>query len=599
MAKEGLLRSLLAVLCTVATVYADIPVHCLHKHIVGEWVFHRSAAGQHRDKMSSCSKAGSYLGGGDYKLGEPAYTTQDKVHVTLKSPNLASATVGGKQVTGTWTMMYDEAFEVNLGEQKYFAFSKYTGSSSDADHPHTVSHCDKTFPGWYHTNPEEASWGCYHATKTTPVAPQKFRRFGEGKSLGFKRDMGGDITAPDGSTQGVAARHAMPTANQDGDDFAEVETLVQTDAEGEAEVDRDFYATQQHVVDAVNEGHKTGKHTWHASSYPSRAIHTMGNWKHDYKGLGEDDHAYMQSFRDAAAAKVDDTDVPKHFDWRSVNGVNYVPPVRDQKCGSCYVFSTRDMMEARLHILNKKPVPQRLSVQSVLSCNPYSQGCAGGFPYTVGKFFQDTGAASDADQPSNADSHGREIGEDAEDFGTPDRIKCQAKAKPVARAWDYKYVGGFYGATNEKAMRRDIYDHGPLAVCFQVSMGFGNYKGGVFRQEASLPRQDHYGRVNHAVLITGFGETADGQKFWTVKNSWGEQWGENGYFKIERGTNQLNMEGDAVALYPSIGATMETEAKMPLGKSFGKLYLEEEVQLVDETVATAKDEKWISREDTK
>lgn len=227
-----------------------------------------------------------------------------------------------------------------------------------------------------------------------------------------------------------------------------------------------------------------------------------------------------------------------------------------------------------MRILKKQDIANPMSVQSVLSCNYYSQGCKGGFPYTVAKFFQDVGAVGDKEQPSNADWHG--VGED-DTPSRPDKVKCATKAKPVGRAWHYKYVGGFYGATNEKNMRRELYDHGPLAVCFQVGLGFGNYRGGVFRAEASLPRQDHYGRVNHAVLITGFGETADGQKYWTVKNSWGPRWGEKGYFRIARGSNQLNMERDAVAVYPSAGPSMKSAtAVMALESTMGRMLEREE-----------------------
>jgi len=594
----------LVLFASAALVTADIPVHCEHKHVLGEWTFHRTAADKHSHELSPCSKAGSYLGGGDFELGEPSYTAKDSVKVTLGSPNLASATIDGKKVQGTWTMMYDEGFEVVLGTQKYFAFSKYTGQEK-----HTTSHCDKTFPGWFHANPEEASWGCYHGVKDTPVAPQTFRRFGEGKAAGFKRDAGGDIVAPSSSTDGEAERHAMPTDYDsdsdsddelDSEDYMQFVSMVQVGATAEGGMERNFYSGQEHVVKAVNEGHNKGHHTWHASEYAHRPMRAMGNWKHDYKGVGESNMMQIKSWREAAAKKVDDTDIPAHFDWRSVNGKNYVPPVKDQKCGSCYAFSTRDMMEARLHILLKKEVPKRLSVQSVLSCNQYSQGCAGGFPYTVAKFYQDYGAPTDVDQPSDADSVSRHM--DVKNAAHPDKVQCAAKAKPEARAWDYKYVGGFYGATNEKAMRRDIYDHGPLAVCFQVAEGFGNYRGGIFRQEAALPRQDHYGRVNHAVLVVGFGED-NGHKYWLVKNSWGEHWGDNGYFKIERGTNQLNMEGDAVAAYPSAGPTMDTPQKMLLTASSGKMLLEEEaaarVEEADEVVlADVGDEpKWIDEQD--
>jgi len=407
------------------------------------------------------------------------------------------------------------------------------------------------------------------------VAPQAFRRFGEGKAKGFTRNMDSDIVVPS-EVATRDARHAMPQA---GDVHNDVEVLLElSDGKEPSKEDREsilqknFYEQQNSMVEAVNRGHKEGKHTWHAKRYEHRPLKMMGVLKESYKGLGKAERLELADFSAAEARKVDISDIPKEFDWGNVNGKNFVPGVRDQKCGSCYAFATRDMMEARTSILNKKPL-EKMSVQSVLSCNAYSQGCAGGFPYTVAKFYQDVGAASDVDQPSNADSH---LGEGSNSGTKPDKIKCDTKAKPMARAWSYKYVGGFYGATNHKSMLRDIYDHGPLAVCFEVSLGFGNYHGGIFKQADSLPIQDHYGRVNHAVLITGFGETKEGQKYWKVKNSWGVNWGDAGFFKIERGTNQLNMENDAVAVYPSDGPTMNTPVKMSLMESHGKMLLGEE-----------------------
>lgn len=388
--------------------------------------------------------------------------------------------------------------------------------------------------------------------------------------------------APSQSRHSHDARHAMPTDdegnNRDDDVVDEMnddqEELLQFAAMSKKDrLHSNYYEGQHELVEAVNKGHREGKHTWHAAHYPSRSVKRMGVLHEPGKGLGEGDNVELMSYRDQVAQKVDVSDIPEHFDWRNVNGKNFVPGVRDQKCGSCYAFATRDMMEARMAILQKKPIKEetKMSVQSVLSCNAYSQGCAGGFPYTTAKFYQDVGATSDKDQPSNADWHG--VGETSSP-GKPDKIKCDTAAKPVAKAWKYQYVGGFYGASNEKSMMRDLYDHGPLAVCFQVGLGFGNYKGGVFKQDASLPRTDHYGRVNHAVLITGFGKTADGQKYWHVKNSWGKQWGQDGYFKIERGTNQLNMEGDAVAVYPSKGASLNSPVRMQLGESIGADMLE-------------------------
>lgn len=70
---------------------------------------------------------------------------------------------------GTWTMVYDEGFQVMIGGQVFFAFSKYTASEEttvkDDDDEQTkgyVSDCDETFKGWFF---DGKSWGCYQARK--------------------------------------------------------------------------------------------------------------------------------------------------------------------------------------------------------------------------------------------------------------------------------------------------------------------------------------------------------------------------------------------------------------------------------------------------
>ena len=57
--------------------------------------------------------------------------------------------------------------------------------------------------------------------------------------------------------------------------------------------------------------------------------------------------------------------------------------------------------------------------------------------------------------------------------------------------------------------------------------------------------------TNHVVLVVGYGaDKKTEEKFWIVKNSWGEDWGESGYFRIRRGTDECSIESIAVLAEP-------------------------------------------------
>jgi len=460
---------------------------------------------QNKAKHEKCSSASSNFGGGDYGLGEPNYKADKQVKVHLSAPNVAQMKNDkGQEVKGTWTMIYDEGFEVRIDGKKFFAFSKYEKQAFGAK-----SICHQTFPGWYHdaAEPDKADWGCYHGTK----------------------DGGGEETH-----------------------FESKLDLLQLEAK--------TYEAEEDLVSKVNSNPKS---KWKAKVYPKylnkklSELHHMGGQRpvEHYKAMenevfppeGTQEFLEVDEEVEAYVAKL-----PKNFDWRDVNGENYINPVMNQgHCGSCYATSSLDAIASRVRIQTKNAVKPKYSIQNVLKCSEYSQGCKGGYGYLVGKYVQDFGAKMS-------------------DSG--DATKCHTDA-PKLRAKDYYYIGGYYGASNAKNMQAELHKNGPFVVGFNTNGWSYHYESGVLtdtsREESLLEESEGsktqfknpWQPTTHAVVIVGYGESTDLGKYWLVKNSWGSDWGENGYFRIERGSNAHAIESKPIAVIPEMGAHADVTDK--------------------------------------
>jgi len=81
----------------------------------------------------------------------------------------------------------------------------------------------------------------------------------------------------------------------------------------------------------------------------------------------------------------------------------------------------------------------------------------------------------------------------------------------------------------------EIMTNGPVEAAFTVYTDFMLYKGGVYSHVSGTEEG------GHAIKIVGWG-VDNGTKYWLVANSWSPAWGENGFFRIKRGTNECGIE---------------------------------------------------------
>ncbi|XP_058264369.1 procathepsin L-like isoform X2 [Hemibagrus wyckioides] len=203
-----------------------------------------------------------------------------------------------------------------------------------------------------------------------------------------------------------------------------------------------------------------------------------------------------------------DYPVPSSVNWTEDG---FVTPVKNQgECNSCWAFSAVGALEAQMKKKKGRLVP--LSVQNLVDCSfeEGNHGCTGGYVTNAFNYIvNQRGISKESVYPYTG-----KLG------------NCHAN-KTYGRCSGFRVLQRY----NEFELQKVVANIGPVAVGINASDStFHHYQTGIYNYTCEGEG------VNHAVLVVGYGKEG-GQQYWLIKNSWGVDWGEGGYMRLQRNNN--------------------------------------------------------------
>ncbi len=257
---------------------------------------------------------------------------------------------------------------------------------------------------------------------------------------------------------------------------------------------------------------------------------------------------------DASAYKAILPFLPEEWDWR--DHANLADHFSQRSaltwCGSCFAAGAAMAVTDRFRIAYKRRFGQRsLSVQALLNCHSPRPGtgnpgnCNGGDWEHLYDLMERQGVTDETCMPYLGLDRSFSPQLPCEDTMCRE-CTLDGSCRIIPNAPRY-YISQWGTVTGAEAMRAELFTNGPL-TCYIFSHvpEFSKYTGGIIPNVQITPQNN----ITHVVEVIGYGSEA-GTPFWVARNWAGAHWGEDGYFRIHRGSNSLNMEWNCGWATPS------------------------------------------------
>ncbi|KAH7276602.1 hypothetical protein KP509_39G014000 [Ceratopteris richardii] len=203
----------------------------------------------------------------------------------------------------------------------------------------------------------------------------------------------------------------------------------------------------------------------------------------------------------------DDGELPVEVDWRTRGAVTEVK--NQGQCGSCWAFSTVAAVEGIHQISTGKLIS--LSEQQLVDCSTQNNGCNGGsMPLAFDFLVENGGLDTEEHYPYQA---------------------VQGDCRTMTSLQDAVSIDSYVEVPTEEQALLEAVAKQPVSVGIDAGeRDFQFYAGGVYDGGCGTD-------LNHGVTVVGYGtDPQSNTDYWIVKNSWGGEWGDEGYINIKRGT---------------------------------------------------------------